>query len=147
MWIAGNGPDGSRLETQQTSFLSQSCATFYKNHLFFVFTRTTLFFTVRQPLLSQQALEHLEHLVPDLLGSPLTTQIPRPVVKSAQLCGIEHLADSTFNQLGLGGLAERVAEHHGGREDGADRVGVALACDIRGGAVDSRVVEDMLVGK
>jgi hypothetical protein len=57
---------------------------------------------------------------------------------AAQVAGegavVDGAADRLLDGVGLLGQAERVAQHHGHREDGADGVDDALARDVRGGA-------------
>lgn len=60
-----------------------------------------------------------------LLSHPWATFQPVPVIR-------------VLDGLGLVGEVERVAEHHGDGEDGADGVDDALAGDVGGGACTSR---------
>lgn len=76
-----------------------------------------------------------EHLLEDL-ADPVTnlgcTRITAQVLCAHTV--IQHLFDGLFNENSLFGTAERVSEHHGGREDGADGVGDTLAGNVGSGA-------------
>ena len=87
-------------------------------------------------LLARNLLDDLQDTVTDLLRAGLAAEVLGSEVESARLSRVEHALDGRLDELGLGGSAERVSEHHGGGEDGADRVGDALAGDVGSGAVD-----------
>lgn len=82
-------------------------------------------------LLAQHLLQRLAHPISNLLGprTPPEVFCPHTI--------IQHLLDGLLNHVRLGGLAERVAEHHGGGENCTDRVGDSLAGDIGGGTCKS----------
>jgi len=87
-------------------------------------------------LLARNLLDHLQDPVADLPGAGLAAEVLGSQVESARLGRVQHALDGRLDELGLGGSAERVSEHHGGGEDRADWVGDALAGDVGGGAVD-----------
>mmetsp|Transcript_635 Transcript_635/g.1345 ORF Transcript_635/g.1345 Transcript_635/m.1345 type:complete len:399 (-) Transcript_635:85-1281(-) len=59
--------------------------------------------------------------------------LPREVRRAQPV--VEHLVDGALEGLGGLGAVEVVAEHHGGREDGGEGVGLVLSGDIRRGPV------------
>src|SRR5699024_5424370 len=52
---------------------------------------------------------------------------------------VQHGLHGVLHGVGLLQQAEGVPEHHGGREDGGHGVGLVLAGNVRGGAVDGLV--------
>lgn len=68
------------------------------------------------------------HLVADVLCGGAAAQVP------GAHAVVERLLDGGLDGVCLGGEVERVAQHHGDGEDGADGVDDALARDVGGGA-------------
>jgi hypothetical protein len=69
---------------------------------------------VRLLALVQKLLQDLDNLVTDLFGALVTSKVLGPEVEPALSFRVQDLGDSAFDQASLFGLAERVAEHHGG---------------------------------
>jgi hypothetical protein len=92
---------------------------------------------VRLLALVQELLQDFDNLVTDLLGALVTSEILGPKVEASLGFRVQDLGDGAFDQGGLFGLAERVAEHHGGREDGSDGVGDRLTGNVGCGTVNA----------
>ena len=87
----------------------------------------------------EELFELLDDLVTDLGGGSVTAEVSGSDGEAALVSSVEDLGDSSLYGVGGLGLVERVAEEHGGGEDGADGVGDALSGDIGCRAVDGFV--------
>src|SRR5918999_1943484 len=76
------------------------------------------------------ALERADHRLRHLVGGGASAKIGRQ--------GLAPLGDELDrpHETGRGAPLAEMIEHHGGRPEGAERIGDALADDVEGGAVD-----------
>lgn len=84
--------------------------------------------------LRKHLLKSLANPITDLSSPSITLQI----LGSNTI--IQHLLDCLLDESRFFPAPERVSEHHGCREDGADGVGDALTGDIGSGACDVSVI-------
>ena len=130
----------STMHTSRTTFNDSPCL-FRMIHAFTVYASPLSSDSEPPPshllALVQKALQDFHNLVPNLLGSLVSTEILGPKVITSLILGVQHSSDRTFDQGSLFGLAERVSEHHGGGKDGSDRVGDRLTGDIGCGTVNA----------
>lgn len=109
---------------------------FYR--LLVIFISSSLFFCLCGSVL-QRGLDNFDNPVPNFFRPNVSSQVCRSQLQAASIPCVQGFPHSGLNELGLLIETKGVAQEHGGTEDGADGIGDAFPCNIRGRAVDGLI--------
>ena len=89
--------------------------------------------------MSQQCFKNFDNPVANFFRPDVSAQICRSQLQAALVLRIQSFSHGGLDELCLLLEAERVAQKHGGTEDGADGIGDPLARDVGSGTVDGLI--------